>query len=95
MTEGAQLFVLTLKGFPFSCNLSRLLSLRGQIFLFLVDMIQSTLEVVDFGDHLDVTGIQIIVDLGKLVKTTQVDVLAHVVLLNAVKFSFLLLATEG
>ena len=67
---------------------------RGQLFFALFNRVEFTLQIIQLGDHLDVTGVQIAIHLGKFTVTTKVYILGQTLLLGLLKLRLLLLHAE-
>ena len=64
----------------------------GDFFLLLFDHLKLALDIVDLGDHLNIPGIQLLVQLCQLVVVLQADVLSEAILLGSIEFGLNLLA---
>lgn len=62
-------------------NLCDLLSDLSLLFLLLIDKVELDLQIVDPADHLIVALVQLLVDLGELIETTQINILAPTVII--------------
>ena len=75
-------------------HLSKLSFESGDFFLLLFDHLKLALDIVDFCDHLNIPGIQLLVKLSQLVVVLQADVFSEAVLLSAIELGLNLLCFE-